>query len=44
MQEKGTRDEEKCKVPVLITYGETVPKRMAATPVLGEGKNLPGPM
>jgi len=31
-------------MPVLTVYGETVQKRIVAIQILGEGRNLPGPM
>ncbi|MGB7731451.1 MAG: hypothetical protein WBL50_25750 [Candidatus Acidiferrum sp.] len=44
MCEKNARNEEKWNMPVLTVYGETVQKRIVAKQILGEGKNLPGPM
>jgi hypothetical protein len=44
MCEKNARDEEKWNMPVLTVYGETVQTRIVAKQILGEGKNLPGPM
>jgi len=38
------REEAKSNGPILTVYGETVQNRMVAEQVLGEGKNLPGPM